>query len=76
MSSAPFDGWPCTRVRHETGKIIWDFDTAREFPDVNGILAKGGSMAATGATVADGILYVNSGYSSMPGNVLLAFSAK
>jgi polyvinyl alcohol dehydrogenase (cytochrome) len=48
----------------------------REFPTVNGIAAKGGSMAATGVTVADGIVYVNSGYSSMPGNVLLAFSAK
>jgi polyvinyl alcohol dehydrogenase (cytochrome) len=60
----------------KTGSVIWDFDTAREFPTVNGIPAKGGSMAATGATVADGILYVNSGYSSMPGNVLLAFSAK
>jgi len=60
----------------KTGKIIWDFDTAREFPTVNGIQAKGGSMAATGATVADGMLYVNSGYSSMPGNVLLAFGAK
>jgi polyvinyl alcohol dehydrogenase (cytochrome) len=59
-----------------TGKIIWDFDTAREFPTVNGIPAKGGSMAATGATVADGMLYVNSGYSNMPGNVLLGFSAK
>jgi len=27
-------------------------------------------------TVADGMLYVNSGYSNMPGNVLLGFSAK
>ena len=60
----------------KTGKIIWDFDTAREFPTVNGMQAKGGSMAATGATVADGMLYLNSGYSSMPGNVLLAFGAK
>jgi polyvinyl alcohol dehydrogenase (cytochrome) len=60
----------------KAGKIIWDFDTAREFQTVNGIPAKGGSMAATGATVADGMLYVNSGYSNMPGNVLLAFSAK
>ena len=59
-----------------TGKIIWDFDTAIEFPTVNGIPAKGGSMAATGATVADGMLYVNSGYSSMRGNVLLAFGVK
>ncbi len=60
----------------QTGKIVWDFDTAREFPTVNGIQAKGGSMAATGATVADGMLYVNSGYSGMAGNVLLAFGAK
>jgi polyvinyl alcohol dehydrogenase (cytochrome) len=60
----------------KTGRIIWDFDTARDFPTVNGIPARGGSMAATGATVADGILYVNSGYSGMRGNVLLAFSAK
>jgi polyvinyl alcohol dehydrogenase (cytochrome) len=60
----------------KTGKIIWDFDTAREFPTVNGIPARGGSMAATGATVADGFLYVNSGYSNMRGNVLLAFSAR
>jgi len=60
----------------KTGKIIWDFDTARDFPTVNGIPAKGGSMAATGATVANGMLYVNSGYSSMAGNVLLAFRVK
>ena len=60
----------------KTGKIIWDFDTAVDFPTVNGIPARGGSMAATGATVADGMLYVNSGYSGMRGNVLLAFGAK
>ena len=58
-----------------TGEIIWDFDAAREFTTVNGIPARGGSFSATGATVVDGMLYVNSGYSSMPGNVLLAFSA-
>ena len=60
----------------KTGKIIWDFDAVREFPTVNGIAAKGGSFASTGPTVVDGMLYVNSGYSSMPGNVLLAFSIK
>lgn len=60
----------------KTGRIIWDFDTVREFTTVNGIPARGGSFASTGPTVVDGMLYVNSGYSSMPGNVLLAFSAK
>ena len=48
----------------------------RDYPTVNGIPAKGGSMASTGATIADGMLYVNSGYSSMPGNVLLAFAVR
>ena len=56
-----------------TGRIIWDFDALRDFETVNGIAAKGGSFSSTGVTVADGMMYVNSGYSSMPGNVLLAF---
>jgi polyvinyl alcohol dehydrogenase (cytochrome) len=56
------------------GAIIWDFDAVRDFTTVNGIPAKGGSFSSTGVTLANGYLYVNSGYSSMPGNVLLAFS--
>ena len=47
-----------------------------EFPTVNGVKAKGGSLNATGPTVAGGMLFVNSGYGAlggMPGNVLLAF---
>ncbi|HTA44926.1 MAG TPA: PQQ-binding-like beta-propeller repeat protein [Bryobacteraceae bacterium] len=59
------------------GKVIWDFDTAREFPTVNGKPARGGSIDATGAAVAGGLVFVNSGYNEfggMPGNVLLAFS--
>jgi polyvinyl alcohol dehydrogenase (cytochrome) len=58
----------------KTGAIIWDFNAARDFPTVNGIPAKGGAMVSTGATVVDGMLYVNSGGSGLPGNVLLAFS--
>ena len=58
----------------KTGEIIWDFDAVRDFATVNGIPARGGSFSATGPTVVNGMLYVNSGYSSMPGNVLLAFS--
>ena len=59
------------------GSVIWDFDTAREFPTVNGKPARGGSIDATGAAVAGGLVFVNSGYNEfggMPGNVLLAFS--
>jgi polyvinyl alcohol dehydrogenase (cytochrome) len=61
-----------------TGAVIWDFDTIREFETVNGVQARGGSFNGPGATVAEGMVYVTSGYSSlgfMPGNVLLAFSA-
>lgn len=60
-----------------TGKVIWDVDTAREFPAVNAKSAHGGSMDAGGPVVAGGMLFVNSGYGQwggMPGNVLLAFS--
>jgi polyvinyl alcohol dehydrogenase (cytochrome) len=63
----------------DTGRVIWDFDTAREFTTVNGVSARGGSINGPGATVAGGMLFVSSGYSSigfMPGNVLLAFSVE
>jgi polyvinyl alcohol dehydrogenase (cytochrome) len=60
------------------GKIIWDFDAVQSFPTTNGIPATGGSFSSTGPTIADGMLYVNSGYGGqgMAGNVLLAFSVK
>jgi polyvinyl alcohol dehydrogenase (cytochrome) len=64
--------------RMTNGEIIWDFDTAHEFPTVNKIPARGGSFSGTGPTVADGMVYVNSGYANtggLPGNVLLAFDA-
>lgn len=66
----------------ETGRVLWEFDMAREFKTVNGVAAKGGSMATAGPAVAGGMLFVGSGYISngvengMPGNVLLAFSVQ
>ncbi|MDQ2776919.1 MAG: PQQ-binding-like beta-propeller repeat protein [Acidobacteriota bacterium] len=61
-----------------SGKIIWDFDATQSFPTTDGITAHGGSFSSTGPTIADGMLYVNSGYGGqgMAGNVLLAFSAR
>ena len=59
------------------GKVIWDFDTTREFTTVNGITTKGGSLDGPGPTIANGMLYAASGYGpwgGLPGNVLLAFS--
>ena len=61
----------------EEGKVLWDFDTVRDFLTVNGVRATGGSLNGPGAVVVGGMLFVNSGYArqgSIPGNVLLAFS--
>lgn len=58
------------------GKIIWQFDTNREFETVNGVKANGGGMDGPGPIVAGGMIFVNSGYGGLvgrPGNVLLAF---
>jgi polyvinyl alcohol dehydrogenase (cytochrome) len=59
------------------GKVTWDFDTAQNFETVNGVPGHGGSLDGPGAAIADGMLFVNSGYPTsggLPGNVLLAFS--
>lgn len=59
------------------GKVVWEFDTAREFNTVNGAPTKGGSMDGPGPVIADGMVFVDSGYGNwggLPGNVLLAFS--
>jgi polyvinyl alcohol dehydrogenase (cytochrome) len=57
------------------GIVIWDFDTARDFPTVDGVPAHGGSLNGAGATVVSGMVYVNAGYNNgMGGNVLLAFT--
>jgi polyvinyl alcohol dehydrogenase (cytochrome) len=61
-----------------SGKVIWDVDTARSYDStVNSVPAKGGGMNGPGATVAGGMVFVNSGYGSigfMAGNAILAFS--
>ena len=50
------------------GKIMWDFDTAKDFQTKNGIKASGGPLDHGGATIVNGMVYLNSG------NTLLAFS--
>jgi polyvinyl alcohol dehydrogenase (cytochrome) len=50
------------------GKVLWDFDTAKDFQTKNGIKASGGPLDHGGATIVNGMVYVNSG------NTLLAFS--
>jgi polyvinyl alcohol dehydrogenase (cytochrome) len=60
------------------GNSIWEFNTAQEFKTVNNVPAKGGSIGAGGPTIADGMVFVGSGYvgfqNGVPGNVLLAFA--
>jgi polyvinyl alcohol dehydrogenase (cytochrome) len=62
----------------DTGRVIWDFDTARDFETVNYVEAHGGSIDAGGPAIVDGIVLTTSGYAQwgeMHGNVLLAFSS-
>jgi polyvinyl alcohol dehydrogenase (cytochrome) len=60
------------------GAPLWEFNTAQEFETVNGVKAKGGSIGAGGPTIANGMVFVGSGYvgfqNGVPGNVLLAFA--
>ena len=64
----------------KSGAIIWDFDTAaKPYNAVNGGTAKGGSLDVGAPTVANGMMYVNSGYGVFfggAGNALLAFSVE
>jgi polyvinyl alcohol dehydrogenase (cytochrome) len=60
----------------DDARLLWEFDTARDYATVNGVPAHGGAMEGPGPTIVDGMLYINSGYGQwggLPGNVLLAF---
>ena len=61
-----------------TGKVVWDYDTAAApVATVTGKTAQGGVMDGAGPTIADGAVYVSSGYqarSGTPGIVLMAFT--
>jgi polyvinyl alcohol dehydrogenase (cytochrome) len=61
-----------------TGRVLWTYDTIRDFRGVNGLLGRGSWLSGNGgAVVAHGMLYVQSGYGGFPnegkGQVLLAF---
>ena len=63
-----------------SGKVVWDYDTARSFTAVNGATAHGGGMGGGAAPIAyKGEVVTNSGYGfagGMPGNALLVFEAR
>ncbi len=61
------------------GKVVWDYDTVKEYNAVNGLKAQGGALDGPGPTIVNGIVYVNSGYArwgGLAGNALLAFAVK
>jgi len=66
----------------DSGRVLWQFNSAQEYKTANGVAAKGGSIVAAGPTVAGGMVFVGSGYpglgagAGMPGNVLLAFGVE
>jgi polyvinyl alcohol dehydrogenase (cytochrome) len=58
------------------GRVLWQYDSNRDFEPINGVPAKGASLIGPGPVVAGGMVYVNSGYGGFggrAGNVLLAF---
>lgn len=60
-----------------TGEIVWGVNTKQDYTTVNGVPGRGGAIDGPGVVVADGMVFINSGYAfigSAPGNVLLAFS--
>ena len=63
----------------EAGRLLWEFDTVREFDTVNHVPAHGGSIDGPGAVAVGGMVFINSGCprnGGLPGNVLLAFSVE
>ena len=62
----------------DDGRVVWDFDTWQTYETVNGIAGQGGSLNGPGPAIANGHVYVVSGYAQWnkwaPGNVLIAFS--
>jgi hypothetical protein len=57
------------------GRVLWDFDTGISFDAVNGAQAHGGQVSGYPVVVAENLVFVTSGASSMghPGNALLVF---
>lgn len=60
-----------------TGRVVWDEDLVRDYPAVNGGVARGGSLDVGGPVVVGRSLYVGAGYGlygAIPGNVFVAYT--
>jgi polyvinyl alcohol dehydrogenase (cytochrome) len=63
----------------KSGAEIWKFDTLRDYPTLNGVAGRGGSIDAASIVGVNGLVLAGSGYGMFgqaPGNVLLAFRPK
>ena len=61
----------------DDGNVLWEFDSNQSFETIDGVVGHGGSIDGPGPVVANGMVFIKSGYAlfgQMPGNVLLAFS--
>jgi polyvinyl alcohol dehydrogenase (cytochrome) len=59
------------------GRILWDYDTVRDFATVNGLMGHGGALDVGGPVIAGGMVFATSGSAQrngLPGNVLLGFA--
>lgn len=64
----------------DTGKVLFQIDTAKPFISISGEMATGGSFGGgSGATAKNGLVVISSGYgiyAHMPGNMLMMLSAE
>lgn len=66
-------------LEKKTGKLVWTFDTAREFTTLNGVAGNGGSVDNASIIAANGLVLLNSGYGLFgqgAGNVMIALKPK
>jgi polyvinyl alcohol dehydrogenase (cytochrome) len=74
-------GWDgILRAVDSTGKVVWSYDSKKDYETINGVVANGGSFGCAGPIIAGGMLYVASGYTGIQGgsqgNVVLAFGVE
>ncbi len=63
----------------ETGDLLFEYDTVKEYDTVNGVPGLGGAIDSHSIAAGGGMLFIGSGYGRVggtPGNVLLAFAPK
>ena len=60
----------------ESGELLYEYDTVRDYETINGVEGYGGSIDSHSISAGSGMVFVGSGYGQfrqVPGNVLLAF---